>query len=116
MKLYEVKSKKQVIYTFALEENWCPKEHLKDRCWLEADLRTLKEKEFPKGRLEVTDLDTCHYIFFNGELFVNWDDSANSNYPEDLTWDRDISMLIDQVEKLKDAEYVADLSGILEDE
>ena len=33
-------------------------------------------------------------ITLNGEKVTTWNDDANQDYPEDLTWDRDISGLV----------------------
>ena len=110
-KLYTVKSKDdQKYYTFALEDIYDPKEHLQryDVRYIKPDLRTLKEIPFPKGRFETSDLEFSHFIFYDGELYVHWDDEAVSNYPEDLTWDRDIGGLISSVEKLVRTEIMGD--------
>ena len=106
MKLYQVKTKDNKLVKFALYADDRPKEHLTDYVSYQSfDFRTLKEISFPKGRFEVTDLDTVHYIFYNGENIVAWDDNAVVYYPEDLCWNRDIGDLIAQVEKLKELEF-----------
>jgi len=99
-KLYRVYSKFDIYYQFILGDEICPKEYLKERTWMDVDLRTLKEIDFPKGRVEYNDLDSKHVIFYNGEPIVIWDDEAVRNYPEDLCWTRDISGLLDDMEKL----------------
>jgi hypothetical protein len=102
MRLYRFKSKNKEVYEFAIDYDMCGvKEHIKSNAsWTEPDFRTLVEIPFPEGRYECSNLDGFHMIFFNGELIVSWCDDAARNYPEDLTWDRDISLLIGQVEKL----------------
>ena len=111
MKLYKVKTKmdnKEKM--FALEDmndNIAQvKKFLKEIIyWEDFDLRTLKEIEFPKGRLEVSDLSDMHYIVYDGKPIVSWSDSAIRDYPEDLVWSRDISILIGEVERLKELEF-----------
>jgi hypothetical protein len=102
MRLYKVKTKNKELYHFIVYYDLIDaKTHIqKNVSWLEADFRTLSEIPFPEGRFECSNLDGYHAIFFNGEKIVDWDDDAARCYPEDLTWDRDISLLISQVEKL----------------
>ena len=106
MKLYSIKDKSDnKVYEFLLRKEDCPKVHLKSNLdWIDADLRTLKENKIPTGRYEGNDLDENTYILFDGEPIVIWNDSAARYYPEDLSWSRDISRLVESVEKLKDLE------------
>jgi len=113
MKLYTVRGKvRNEVITFVLDNEDNPKDYIKAHCYIDCDLRTLKEQLFPKGRFECSSLDHMHYIFFNGEMVVDWDDTANCNYPEDLCWNRDIGGLIEQVEKLKELEFESRLDDL----
>ena len=38
-------------------------------------------------------------ITYNGKVIATWNDDALIDYPEDLTWDRDIGSLVKQVFK-----------------
>lgn len=112
MKLYKVyeKSKEKnpsshTLYYFLLNDSVDPKQHLEYVYWLDADLRTLKEETIPQGRFECSNLIDIHYILYNGEKIVCWNNNANVSYPEDLTWDRDIGGLIEDVERLKELEF-----------
>lgn len=107
VKLYQVKSKKYPklptkTYQFAIEDygEGGARDHLKDMHEMEFDFRTLKEIEFPRGEFKTSDLDRMHYIFFDGELIVSWNDDAHIDYPEDLCWSRDISGLVDEAIEL----------------
>jgi hypothetical protein len=106
-KLWEVKDKRKETYKFVYDDEWYSvKKHIKRSLdYMEFDLRTLREIPFPSGRFECSNLDSWYGIFYNGELIVGWDDSAASEYPEDLTWNRDIASLIADVEKLKELEF-----------
>lgn len=119
IKLYTVKTKDNNERTFALE--WGHKtlsqvkEYLKkDIYWEDFDLRTLKEIKAPKGRFKTSDLDKSHYILYDGDVIVSWDNSACYNYPEDLTWERDIGVLISEVEKLKELEFKDKMKDLME--
>lgn len=35
------------------------------------------------------------YIVLNGKIVFEWPDDANTSWPEDLTWDREISCVFD---------------------
>ena len=102
MRLYEIKTKSKEVYQFVVNYDMTDaKTHITQNVsWMEPDFRTLKEIPFPSGRFECSDLDGYHVIYFDGEQIVTWCDDAASSFPEDLTWDRDISLLIEQVEKL----------------
>lgn len=111
--LYSFKSKTKEYgdptYRFVVENNMYSLGKLKKRIkevyyYLDPDLRTLKIESLGQGRREYKSIDGVHHIFYNGESIVRWDDEAVRNYPEDLTWDRDISLLVSQVEKLKELE------------
>jgi hypothetical protein len=117
MKLWELKDKSGKKHIFTYNDTWLNvKDHIKRNSWLDADLRTVKEIPFPKGRFEASNLDsTFHAIFYNGEVVVSWNDNANVDYPEDLTWNRDISVLISEVERLKELEFKDRLINILKD-
>jgi len=98
--LYKLITKDNEEYIFAIRSEEKPREHLKDT-WAKGQVKSVKKIPFPFDRLDVSDLDTMHYIFLNGELMVDWYDDANIDYPEDLTWSRDIGKLVKQVERLK---------------
>ncbi len=113
MKLYQVKDKTdRVALQFVMTDFMNPKTYLESINYIKPDLRTLKELDFPEGRFEVTDLDFMRYIFFDGKCIVTWNDEAHCDYPEDLTWDRDISTLISQIETLKDLEWKKSLRSL----
>ena len=116
MKLYEVKDKNgnytEFVYNGPFND---VKSYLKHDCsYGNFDLRTLKVKPMPKGRFESSDLNGWYGIFYNGEAIVGWDDNAIRDYPGDLCWSRDISRLIQEVENLKNLEFVDKLSKILD--
>lgn len=69
------------------------------------DLRTLKEVPIPMGDkiYHFKDEWNNHVLLYKGTDHVRWDTEANINYPEDLTWERDISSLVHQVINLCNA-------------
>ena len=42
------------------------------------------------------DNDTCE-IKYNGVVIGEWNDNANQDYPEDLSWNRDIGRLVSKI-------------------
>lgn len=52
------------------------------------------EKWEEKLRSEITYNDETCEITFNGDVIGTWNDEANCNYPEDLTWSRTIGSLV----------------------
>tara|TARA_R100001086_G_scaffold249698_1_gene190427 strand:+ start:2938 stop:3291 length:354 start_codon:yes stop_codon:yes gene_type:complete len=107
MKLFQCKDKFGKSYNFVYDDKYYDvKSHIKrDLSHMNFDLRTVKEMSFPKGRFECSNLDNWYGIFYNGNPIVTWNDNANTDYPEDLCWSRDISQLISEVEKLKELEF-----------
>ncbi len=43
--------------------------------------------------LEISYNPDTSEILFRDKVVAHWNDSANTDYPEDLTWNRDISSL-----------------------
>lgn len=105
MKRYQVKNKQGEIIDF-VDHEYLDKKHVKEEAitnlsYDNLDMRTFKEVPLPDGYYESKDsTGENHYIFFNKKVYVIWSDSASYEYPEDLTWDRDIGQLIEEVKEL----------------
>lgn len=104
-KLYtvkEIRRRDAPTLKFFLDSDMCPKTHIKENFdYLELDLKTIKEQEFPMGELYVNNLGSKHAIFYDRKLMVFYDDEGIVDYPEDLTWERDIYFLIEAARRLE---------------